>query len=250
LYYDNRLDESRKKCKILSVMNTHRHTLIRISKIAASFAISLLASCGDYSSTTPFTSQQDVSRVSGYPSLSGKPALRTPAAIGIMTTSRTDSLDFSDAGKKLQAEGSIRSMQSIQSFVSNNDYYQIQDVLAKRAKLLHDTKFLGLDVILICDQMTETADNASLVKAATLGILDLDLKKQNTQLTVLCMDARTGYIYGTMGQQEDGRASTVSIFDQNVFGDKKRSHLVRTTRRDAVQQFPEFWNQVTAKYRK
>jgi hypothetical protein len=230
-------------------MNTHRHTLIRISKIASCFAFSLLASCGDYSTTTPVTSQQAVSRVSGYPSISGKPALRTPAAIGIMNTSRTDTLDFSDAGKKLQAQGSIRSIQSIQAFVSN-DYYQLQDVMAKRAKLIHDTKFLGLDVILICDQMTETADNASVVQVATLGIFDLDRKKQNTQLTVMCMDARTGYIYGTMGQQEDGKAGKLSIFDQNIFGDAKRSHLVRTTRRDAVKQFPEFWNQVTAKYRK
>ncbi len=231
-------------------MNPQRPTLIRISKIASCFAFSLLASCGDYSTTTPVSSQQSISRVSGYPGLSGKPALHTPAAIGIMTTSRTDTLDFSEAGKILQSEGSIRSMQSIQAFVSNDDFYQLQDVLAKRAKLLHDTKFLGLDVILICDQMTKTSDNASLVQVATLGILDLDMKKQNTQLTVLCMDARTGYIYGTMGQQEDGRAGKLSIFDQNVFGDQKRSHLVRTTRRDAVKQFPEFWHQVKAKYSK
>jgi hypothetical protein len=53
-----------------------------------------------------------------------------------------------------------------------------------------------------------------------------------------------------MGQQEDGRTGKLSIFDQNVFGDQKRSHLVRTTRRDAVKQFPEFWNQVKAKYSK
>jgi hypothetical protein len=230
-------------------MNTHRSIPIRAALIASSFAISLLASCGSYSNTTPVTSQQEVLRVSGYPSVSGKPALRTPAAIGYMTTGKTGPLDFSDAGKKLQMDGSIRLMQPIQAFISN-DYYRIQDVLAKRAKLIHETKFLGLDVILICDEVTETSDNVSLVKIATLGILDIDMKKQNTQITVLCMDARTGYIYGTMGQQEDGHAGKLSLFDQYLFGDQNRSHLVKTTRRDAVEKFPEFWKQVVAQYRK
>lgn len=188
--------------------------------------------------------------MAGYAALSGRPALRTPAAIGIFTTGRTDALDFGKGTDDLMKSGNIRSMQSINAIVSSGNYYQLSDVLAKRAKLLQEAKFLGLDVILVCDQMTDTSDNFSLVQAATLGIVDLGLKKQNTQLTVLCMDARTGYIYGTMGQQEDGRAPRLAIFDNNVFGDPKRSYLVSTTRRDAVKQFPAFWNQVVAKYGK
>lgn len=198
--------------------------------------------------TTPVTSQQSVSSVSGYPALSGKPALRKPTAIGIYTTQRTDTLDFSSVTKKLQAGGSIRSIQPIDSFVSNRDYYQTSDVLAKRAKLIHDTRFLGLDVILICDQLTESDKSPSLIQLATLGILDMSMQKQNTQLTVLCMDARTGYIYGSMGQQEDGRAPRLALFNSNVFGSSDRSHLVHTTRKDAVKQFPEFWNQIVSKY--
>jgi len=213
-------------------------------------AVLLLASCGDYSTTTPVTTQQTMSKMAGYPMPSGRPALRTPAAIGIFTTGRTDALDFGNTATDLTKSGNIRSMQSINAFASNNEYYQLNDVLVKRAKLLHDTKFLGLDIILICDQMTNTDGNLSLTQMATLGILDLSMKKQNTQLTVLCMDARTGYIYGTMGQQEDGNAPRLALFDNDVIGSTNRSHLVNTTRRDAVKQFPEFWNQVVAKYRK
>lgn len=190
-----------------------------------------------------------MSLMSGYPTLSGKPNLRTPSAIGIFFTGRTDALDFGKNQPDLTKSNTIRSIQPINSIVSKSDYYQLNDVLSKRAKLIHDTRFLGLDVIIVCDQMTDTANSFSLVQAATLGIVDLSMKQQNTQLTLLCMDARTGYIYGTMGQQEDGRTPKLSIFDANVFGDPERSHLVNTTRRDAVKQFPAFWDQVVAKYR-
>ncbi len=219
------------------------------NKIPGIFLL-LLTSCGDYSGTTPTTSQQAMSQMSGYPTLSGRPALRTPASIGIFTTGRTDALDFGQGGSDLMKSGNIRSIQPINSIVSSGNYYQLSDVLAKRAKLLHEAKFLGLDVILVCDQMTDTDRNMSLIQGVTLGIVDLGLKKQNTQLTVLCMDARTGYIYGTMGQQEDGSTARLALFDSNVFGDPNRSHLVNTTRRDAVKQFPTFWNQVVAKYRR
>lgn len=210
----------------------------------------VFTSCGDYQMTTPVSTNQTMTRMSGYPGLSGKPALRTPAAIGILTTDRTNALDFGNTATRLQESGNIRSMQSINALVSDREYYQIGDVLAKRAKLIHDTKFLGLDVILVCDQQTNQDNNLSLVQLATLGILDLRLQQQNTQLTVLCMDARTGYIYGVMGQQEDGRTPRIALFDSTVIGDPNRSHLVGTTRRDAVKQFPEFWNQIVAKYRK
>ncbi len=210
----------------------------------------VLASCGDYQMTTPATTGQSVTRMSGYPALSGKPALRTPASIGIFTTGRTDSLDFGSAGTSAGQSGGIRSMQSINAFASGGDYYQLGDVLAKRAKLIHDTRFLGLDVILVCDQETNRDRSASLTQMATLGILDLSLQKQNTQLTVMCMDARTGYVYGVMGQHEDGHAPRLALFDSDVLGDPGRSHLVGTTRRDAVKQFPAFWQEIVAKYRR
>lgn len=222
----------------------------RFSVILSGILATVLSSCGDYSSTTPYTAEQSTKHMKGYPGLSGKPALRTPAAIGIFTTGRTDSLDFSKNQDDLMKGGNIRSMQSIHAFVSSSDYYQMSDILAKRAKLLNDVKFLGLDVLLVCDQMTDTDQNASLTQMATLGILDAGLEKQNTQLTVLCMDARTGYIYGTMGQQEDGRAPKLALFDLTVLGDPNRSYLVNTTRRDAVKKFPEFWQQVVTKYSK
>lgn len=206
------------------------------------------ASCGNYETTTPVTSSQAISRMAGYPMPSGKPALRTPAAIGILTTGRTDALDFGPAGLDLTKSGQIRSMQSINAFIPDREYYQINDVLAKRARLIHDTKFLGLDVILVCDQMTKSDHSVSLTQVATLGIVDAGLRKQNTQLTVLCMDARTGYIYGVMGRQEDGRTPRLGIFDANLFGDPDRSHLVTTTRREAVKQFPSFWSGILAKY--
>lgn len=80
-------------------------------------------------------------------------------------------------------------------------------MIAKRAKLIHDTRFLGLDLILICDQETDSDRTPSLVGIATLGIVDAGMRKQNTQLTVLCMDARTGYVYGVMGRRHDWRCS-------------------------------------------
>lgn len=210
----------------------------------------LLVSCGNYQTTTPVTASQQVSTMAGFPTPSGKPALRTPSTIGILTTGRTDALDFGPAGVDLTKSGHIRGMQSINAFASSREYYQLNDVLAKRAKLIHDTKFLSLDVILICDQTTDSDSSLSLVQLATLGIVDAGLRKQNTQLTVLCMDARTGYVYGVMGRQEDGRTPQFAVFDSNLFGSPGRSHLVTTTRREAVKQFPQFWQDIVATYGK
>jgi hypothetical protein len=235
---------------ISAVMKTPSRFTRRYARFIPGLALMTLSSCGDYSSTTPVSSSQEMVQLKGYSRLSGRPALRTPSAIGIFTTSRTEVLDFGSAAQDLTKSGQIRSMQSINAIVSSNDYYQLGDVLAKRAKLLNDVKFLGLDVILVCDQMTEGSQSDSLVKAATLGMLDIGLPKQNTQLTVLCMDARTGYIYGTMGQQEDGITPRLGIFDSTVFGGTRSNRLVNTTRRDAVKQFPAFWNQVVQKYGK
>lgn len=207
-----------------------------------------LGSCGNYEMTTPVTTSQQVSAMKGYPALSGKPALRVPATIGVFTTGRTDSIDFGDAAAEAMKGGQIRSMQSINSFVPNREYYQLHDVIAKRAKLIHDTRFLGLDLILICDQETDSDRSPSLVGIATLGIVDAGMRKQNTQLTVLCMDARTGYVYGVMGRQEDGRTPRLALFHADVFGDSKRSHLVHTTRSEAVKGFPKFWSEVVQKY--
>ncbi len=208
----------------------------------------LLASCGNYEMTTPITPGQEVFKMSGIPSVSGKPALRTPSKIGVVRTGRTNALDFADAGKQLKSEGRIESIQSIDAFVSERDYYQINDVLAKRAKLINDTRFLGLDVIVVCDQDTKSDHSPSLLGLATLGILDLGVRKQDTQLTVLCMDARTGYVYGVMGRQEDGHAGRFQLFGMDALGDSDRSHLVRTTRTEAVKEFPKFWNQLADKY--
>lgn len=209
----------------------------------------MFTSCGNYEMTSPITTSQEMKKLEGYPMPSGKPALRTPAAIGVLTTGRTDSLDFTSVAKDITQAGHVRSLKSIDAFVPTSDYRQLNDVLVERAKLIHDTKFLDLDVLLVCDQMTDSEYSTSLVQVATLNMVDLGLPKQNTQLTVLCMDARTGYIYGVLGRQEDGRTPQFSVFDAELFGDKDRSHLVSTTRREAVKQFPAFWNDVVAKYR-
>jgi uncharacterized membrane protein len=228
---------------------SHKITRL-IAKSIPALGMAFLASCGDYTMTTPSTPQQSMARMPGYPSLSGRPALRTPSSIGILTTRRTDSLDFGNASTDLTKNGKIRSMQSINAIVLTNPYYQLNDVLTQRAKLIQDAKFLGLDIILVCDQMTDTSRNPSFIQVATLGIVDLGMRKQNTQLTVLAMDARTGYIYGVMGQQEDGLTPRLALFDANVFGDPDRSRLVTTTRKDAVKQFSDFWDQIVEKYQK
>jgi hypothetical protein len=223
-------------------------TLKMFTKLPLLLASLLLASCGSYEMTTPITSSQEISKISGVPAVSGKPALRTPAKIGVVTTGRTDSIDFGSIAKDMEAGARISSLQPINSFIPEREYYQLNDVLTKRAKLIHDTRFLGLDVILVCDQQTQSDRSPSLLGVATLGILDAGLRKQDTQLTVLCMDARTGYIYGVMGRQEDGHTARLSLFDNNVFGNPDRSHLVQTTRREAVKGFPEFWKQLVDKY--
>ena len=208
----------------------------------------LLASCGNYQMTTPMTASQEVSKMSGFPALSGKPALRTPANIGVITTGRTDALDFASVSGDIKAGGSIRSIQPIDAFIPGREYHQLSDVLAKRAKLIHDTRFLGLDVILVCDQETRRDRSPSLLGVATLGILDAGFRKQDSQLTVLCMDARTGYVYGVMGRQENGHAPRLALFHADVFGNADRSHVAQTTRREAVRHFPQFWAEVAAKY--
>lgn len=226
----------------------NKPTIKLFSKLSLLLTCLLLASCGNYEMTTPVTASQEIPKMSGIPSVSGKPALRTPSKIGLVTTSRTDTLDFSEAGKKLTESGEIRSIQPVSAFIPEREYYQLNDVLAKRAKLIHDTRFLGLDVLLVCDQQTQTDHSPSLLGIATLGILDVGMRKQDTQLTVLCMDARTGYVYGVMGRQEDGHAGKFELFGLNAIGSPGRSHLVQTTRREAVKEFPNFWKQLVDKY--
>lgn len=207
-----------------------------------------LASCGNYEMATPLTSSQQVSTLKGYPALTGKPALKVPARIGVLTTRRTESIDFSEAATQLGQNGHIRSMQPINAFLPGGDYDQLSDVLHKRAKLIHDSRFLGLDVILVCDQNTESDSSPSILGLATLGMLDVGMRKQNTQLTVVCIDARTGYVYGAMGREENGRTPRLALFQEDALGSPKRSHLVRTSRREAVEGFPTFWNDLVANY--
>lgn len=207
-----------------------------------------LVSCADYTMTTPVTSKQEVSWVKGVPPVSGKPDLRTPSSVGVFVTRGTSTLDIEKVVNRLSNEDTIRFVQPVNVFVSGCDYPQLEDVLSKRAKLIHETAFLGHDVLLVCDQNTETDDRVSLVQMLTLGILDFGVKKQSTQLTMMVMDARTGYIYGTMGQHEEGHVPRAGIMAARLIGDPDQTHLVHTTREDAINGLPGFWNQVVAKY--
>lgn len=200
--------------------------------------------------SVPVTSRQDVVQMSGYPKLSGRPQLRSPSTIGVLTTRRTDAIEFTNGGQGGGASRNIRAIYPIQSFCGHSSYYQMSDVLANRAKIIQDAKFLGLDVIVVCDQETQKDDDFSLSQIVTLGLVDLSMKKQQTKLTVLAMDARTGYIYGVMGREKDGRAGRLALVGSDMLGDPARSHVVKTARNDAIQQFPAFWDQVVAQYQR
>lgn len=227
------------KSPITAIIASHLPTIMSL----------FLVSCGNYQSTAPLTAGQQILEMDGYPTPSGKPALRVPSTMGVLTTSGTDTFGFNSVGEKLMQSGQIRRIQSINAISKSSRYGDISDVLSRRAQLINETQALGLDVILVCDQRTKSDDPISLVEGVTLGIVDVGLRrKQNTRLTVLCMDARTGYVYGVMGREEEGHTPQFALFQENIIGDPKRSHLVATTRREAIEQFPAFWRDIVRTY--
>ncbi len=228
-------------------MNIHSF-LRRFIRLRLLLCVLLVSACGNYNMKTPITSHQEVAKMSGYPALSGRPSLRAPSRIGVFTTGRTDSLNFSAATQGIEPGGNIESIQQIDPFITQRHYRDLNAVISKRAKLLHEARFLGLDVIVVCDQETKRDRSPSLVRLATLGILDAGLRKQDTQITVVCIDARTGYVYGVMGRQQHGRAPRLALFHVHALGDTDRNHIARATRREAVEQFPEFWDGVVKDY--
>ena len=210
-----------------------------------------LSGCGTYDSTMPVTSHQpqSIAKTGKAIALSSKPALRTPSRIGVFTTRRTNLVDFSDVTKGMKKHDQIASIQSIDAFISKEDFRSLSDVMQNKGKLIQESSFLGLDVIVVCDQATTSDTSTSILGILTLGIIDFGVRKQDTQLTVVCMDARTGYVYGVMGRNQNGHTAKASLFSNDLFG-SEGSHLAQTTRKEAVRDFPDFWSDVVSKYKK
>lgn len=214
-------------------------------------AVAALASCGSYQHVSEVSSQS-VPDFQQYPKVSGRPALRVPARMGILTTSRFRDALAGDQLAKLQAPG-IRTVMPVNAYVTGDEkLWRLSDLLYQRSKIISETRLLELDLILLCDQTedTQTRDHVPPLSWLSLGMINPQSTKVHTQLDVALMDARTGYVYGVIGDEGKGSSHSLTFLEADAVKETGRIRAGNSAKTQLTSRFPAFWQAVRQRYGK
>jgi hypothetical protein len=64
------------------------------------------------------------------------------------------------------------------------------------------------------------------------------------------MDARTGFIYGTIGDAGKSTAVSLTIFDAEATANAGEKRASNKAKQQLITRFPAFWNNVKKQYQK
>jgi hypothetical protein len=185
--------------------------------------------------------------------VSGKPALHTPARIGVLTTARFKQGALTDDElKQLQAPG-IRSIMPVNTYVGDEGHlWNMADLMRQRAMIINNTRFLDLDLILLCDETVnvETRQHIEPLQWFSLGILNPESTRTRTQLDAAMMDARTGFIYGVIGDEGKGASHSLTFLEAEAVKEAGKNRASSSARKQLVGRFPAFWTKVKSHYGK
>lgn len=211
-----------------------------------------LSSCGSYETVSAPARSQSVPVNKGVRSVSGKPNLHVPARMGILTSSRfpMSALDPKDVQHLQQAD--ISSIIPINTYVESGRRYQLNDMLHRRAEIIENTRFLGLDVILLCDQSVTASSKqaAPPLQWFSLGIVNPETHKTQAQLDAVLIDARTGYIYGAVGDAGTSNGFALTVLEGEFVKDSGESRASDDARKQLIKRFPAFWESVKRQYKR
>jgi hypothetical protein len=184
--------------------------------------------------------------------VSGKPNLHVPARLGILTSSRFDASSITDKELKSLQQSGITSIIPINTYAGDSHRYQMTDLMYQRAQIIDNTKFLNLDLILLCDQSSskDTQQHLPPLQYLSLGIVNPESTKANVQLDAVLMDARTGFIYGTIGDAGKSTAVSLTIFDAEATANAGEKRASNKAKQQLITRFPAFWNNVKKQYQK
>ncbi len=211
-----------------------------------------LSACGSYESVSSPSSSPAVPQIKGVPAVSGKPNLRVPARMGIVTSTRfgQSSLNPDDVSK-LQQQG-ITAVIPVNGYIDQSKCYSMADLMYQRAQIIKNTKFLNLDVILLCDEnfTSDTSDHLPFLQPLSLGMVNPATKHTQVQANAALMDARTGYIYGAIGGFSKSNSHSLTFIEAEAFSDAGKNRASRDAKKELTQKFPAFWENVKKRHGK
>lgn len=210
----------------------------------------LLGACNTYDHVTSYSPSQNVPTEKGLKTMRGYPDLRLPARMGILTSRgfRGASLGQKEIAR-LQQSG-IHSVLSVDSYVSDEVTDGMADMMRGRARIIEETRHLDLDIILLCDQTShrENRQHMPPLQILSLGIVNPESTSTRTQLDVVLMDARNGYIYGAIGDESTGSSVSLTFLEAEIVQDAGEKRAAVGAKRRLFERFPAFWEGVKGRY--
>ena len=184
--------------------------------------------------------------------MKGYPDLRLPARMGILTSQgfRGASLGQKEIAR-LQQSG-ISSVLSVDSYVTGDVTGGMADMMRGRARIIEDTRHLDLDIILLCDQTShqENREHMPPLQILSLGMVNPESTSTRTQLDVVLMDARNGYIYGAIGDESTGSSLSLTFLEAEMVRDAGEKRAAVGAKKRLFERFPAFWEGVKGRYGK
>lgn len=232
------------------IMKTINSSHLRL--IGAALLTLALSSCGSYETVSSPNGPQSVPSLKGVRGVSGKPNLHVPARLGILTSSRFDASSITDKELKSLQQSGITSIIPINTYAGDSHRYQMTDLMYQRAQIIDNTKFLNLDLILLCDQSSskDTQQHLPPLQYLSLGIVNPESTKANVQLDAVLMDARTGFIYGTIGDAGKSTAVSLTFLEAEAAADAGQRRASSRAKQQLITRFPAFWESVKKQYKK
>jgi hypothetical protein len=211
-----------------------------------------LSSCGSYETVSAPTQSQSVPVNKGVRSVSGKPNLHVPARMGILSSARFPMHSLSSDDLKLLQQSDISSIIPINTYVDSGRRYQLNDMLHRRAEIIDSTRFLGLDVILLCDESVSATSKqvAPPLQWFSLGIVNPESHKTQAQLDAVMIDARTGFIYGAVGDAGTSNGMALTFLESEFVKQSGESRASDSARKQLIKRFPAFWENVKRQHKR
>lgn len=233
-----------------TTMKTNHHRIVTPC-LALATSI-LLGACNTYDHVSSYTSSQNVPAAKGAKAMKGYPDLRLPARMGILTSRgfRGASLGKNEIAK-LQQSG-ISSVLSVDAYVNNEVTGDMAEMMQGRARIIEDTRHLDLDIILLCDQTShrENRQHMPPLQILSLGMVNPESTSTRTQLDVVLMDARNGYIYGAIGDESTGSSLSLTFLEAEMVQDAGEQRAATGAKKKLFERFPAFWEGVKGRYGK
>lgn len=206
----------------------------------------LVSSCGSYQHVSSAASGRPIPATKDAGGLSGKPALRLPARIGVVCSGRSQAAGFDEAGLAALRQPGVAEVIPATAYLPGDGIHTMADFMPQRARVVQALRFLDLDLVLFCDESTqrEDRDHVPPLQYLSLGLINPQSVAVRASADAVLMDARTGFIYGALGEAGKGSSHTLTALEAESLGTFAEHRARQEARRKALARFPGFWDQV------